>query len=108
MTTPSISLRRRRAFTTGAMSYTPGTRTTRATSTPSDSACLRARCSIGVVTSELNSETTKAIFIFSLDSQVDADGVANLDTAALEIRLQPGNRMLSIVNDRRDNRRVRH
>src|ERR1700722_6802455 len=108
ITTPSISLRWRRAFTTGAMSYTPGTRTTRATSTPSDSACLRARSSIGVVTSELNSETTNAIFIFSLCTQIDADGVANLDAVAFEIRLQRWNRMLAIVNDGRDDGGVHH
>src|SRR5271155_5925562 len=104
MTTPSISLRCSKAFTTGAMSYTPGTFTTRATSTPSDSAWRRARCSIGVVTSELNSETTNAIFIFSLFhfslcAQVDGDRLANLDAVALQIRLQRGNRMLAVVND---------
>src|SRR5277367_224764 len=108
ITTPSISLRCSRAFTTGAMSYTPGTLTTRATSTPSDSAWRRARCSIGVVTSELNSETTNAIFIFSLHAQIHRDGVANLDAIAFEIRLQRGNRMLAIVNDGRDDRGVRH
>src|SRR5208282_5764021 len=108
ITTPAISLRRSRAFTTGAMSYTPGTRTTRATSTPSDSAWWRARCSIGVVTSELNSETTNAIFIFSLCAELNRDGVANLNAVALEIRLQRGDRMLSVVNDRGDDRSVCH
>src|SRR5580704_3179937 len=112
ITTPSISLRCSRAFTTGAMSYTPGTWTTRATSTPSDSAWRRARCSIGAVTSELNSETTKAIFTFSIftsrRSKVNRDGVANLDAVAFQIRLERGNRMLAVVNDRGDNSGVGH
>src|SRR5580704_10702033 len=83
-----------------------------ATSTPSDSAWRRARCSIGAVTSELNSETTNAIFTFSLftarRSKVNRDGVANLDAVAFQIRLERGNRMLAVVNDRRDDGGVGH